>query len=91
MRQTLSSPTLEGAPRLVDPDTARPERRAPCSLMFLAHLHARAMLVVFPRAPSTPSSWRARDGTDPQARLLQSSWPAREAPTLPAGPPLRSQ
>ena len=31
------------------------------------------------------------DGADPQARLLQSSWPAREAPALPAGSPLRSQ
>ena len=47
---------------------------------LLVHLHARTMLVVFPRAPSTPSSRRARDGADPQARLLQSSWPASKDP-----------
>ena len=58
MRQTLSSPAFEGAPRLVDPDAARPERRAPRSLMFLAHLHARAMLAVFREHRDTPSGRR---------------------------------
>ena len=37
-----------------DPGAARSGGRAPYSLVLLAHLHARAMLVVFPRAPGHP-------------------------------------
>ena len=81
MRQTLSSPALEGAPRLVDPDAARPERRTPRNLMLLARLHARAMLVVFPRAPGHPfepkSLRRHRSPSPAAAKLLarqQGPW-----------------
>ena len=37
-----------------DPGAARSGGRAPCSLVLLADLHARAMLVVFPRASGHP-------------------------------------
>ena len=92
MRQTLSSPALEGAPRLVDPNAARPERRAPRGLMFLARLHTQAMLVVFPRAPGHPFEPEGLVTVPiPKSGRCKAPGPPARTPALPAGPPLRSQ